>query len=106
MIASPKKLALVSDIDSELTLQEVVSRYVQDVDLLIAEGYKGEDVPRIEVYSSDSAEPPVSPGHRNLLALVADTPIDAPVPVLGRDDVADLAALIMERLGLGPRAAG
>ena len=99
MVVSPKKIGLVQDLDREIDLEELVSRYVYDVDLVITEGYKSKDAPRIEVYTVGGL-PPLSLGRRNLLALVTDRPMDASVPVLHRDDVETLADFIMEKFGL------
>ena len=101
MVVSPGKIALVEDVDRELGLAELLSRHVHDVDLVITEGYKTENVPRIEVYNVRSHEPPVSLGHRNLLALITDMPMDAPVPVLQRDDIGKLAEFIIEKVMSG-----
>jgi len=98
MIVSPGKVALVEDIDRELGLVELLSRHVHDVDLVITEGYKTEDVPRIEAYNVHNHEPPVSLGHRNLLAFITDMPMDAPVPVLQRDDIGKLVEFIIEKV--------
>ncbi len=101
MVVSPGKVALVEDVDGEPGLAELVSRHVHDVDLVITEGFKREDVPRIEVYNVRNQEPPVSLGHRSLLALVTDMPMDAPVPVLHRDDIGRLAEFIVEKVMSG-----
>ena len=98
MVVSPGKVALVEDVDGEPGLAELISRHVHDVDLVITEGFKKEDAPRIEVYNVGNHEPPVSVGHRSLLALVTDAPMDAPVPVLQRDDVGRLAEFIIEKV--------
>lgn len=100
MIVSPKKLALVEDLDRELDLEGLLSRHIHDVDLVITEGYKTEDAPRIEVYNVGEHEPPLSLGHGSLLALITDVPMDAPVPVLQRDDIGRLAEFVIEKLGL------
>ena len=99
MVVSPKKIGLVQDLGREIDLEELISRYVYDVDLVITEGYKSKDAPRIEVYSV-GGQPPLSLGRQNLLALVTDRPMDASVPVLHRDDVETLADFIMEKFGL------
>jgi molybdopterin-guanine dinucleotide biosynthesis protein B len=100
MIASPKKIALVEDVDGEPGLEEILSRYVRDVDLVITEGYKEERVPRIEIYDGRGDLSPLSQGHEGLLALISDTPLEAPVPVLRRDEIQKIAQLIVERLNL------
>ncbi len=100
MVVSPGKVGLVEDIDREIGLDELLSRHIHDVDLVITEGFKKEGVPRIEVYNVGNPEPPVSLGHGSLLAYVTDAPMDAPVPVLQRDEISKLADFIIEKLGL------
>ena len=100
MIASPKKLALVEDLDSELPLEAIVTRYVQNVDLVITEGYKKEQMPKIEVYTFREDVPPLALDDPNLLAIVADVPLDAHVPVFSRDIPAPVADFIVEKFGL------
>jgi molybdopterin-guanine dinucleotide biosynthesis adapter protein len=103
MIVSPAKLALVQDLAEEPTLQEILDRYVTDVDLVIIEGYKKERIPKIEVYNHGSGSPPVTLGDDNLLAIVSDVPLAAaPLPVFLRDDIEMIAAFVIEKLGLSP----
>jgi molybdopterin-guanine dinucleotide biosynthesis adapter protein len=98
IITAPGKIALVADLRGDLSLAEVMSRYVRDVDILIAEGYKGEPVAKIEVYRKKTTEGPVCLNDPNLLALVTDEEITASVPVFKADDVAGVTALIVSRL--------
>jgi molybdopterin-guanine dinucleotide biosynthesis adapter protein len=98
MIASPRKIALVEDLDRELTVAEIVSRHVRDVDLVITEGYKREEWPKIEVYRTGKGRKPVCQGDENLIALVADKIITADVPVFSWDDAEGVADLILSRV--------
>ena len=50
ILASPGKVAVVEDTEKELSLEEIITRYVHDVDLLLIEGFKRERVPKIEVF--------------------------------------------------------
>lgn len=102
MIVAPTKLALVQDLSVEPPLETILEHYVAGVDLVIVEGYKKERIPKIEVYRSDSGAPPVTVGDENLLAVVADAPLNAPLPgslpVFLRDEVEGIAAFVVERL--------
>jgi molybdopterin-guanine dinucleotide biosynthesis protein B len=100
MIVSEKRLGLVKDMEEEMGVRELVARYMNDVDLVIVEGYKKASLPKIEVYSHRE-EGPVAEGDERLMAIVADRPMDAPVPVFMRDDVEAIAGFVMETLGLG-----
>ena len=98
MIASPRKIALVQDLDRELTVEEIVSRYVRGVDLVITEGYKREEWPKIEVYRTGKGKKPVSGADASLMALVADKRVNADVPVFLWDDAEGVAEFILSRI--------
>ncbi len=106
MIVSPRKVAFTADTERELTLAELVSAYVRDVDLVIVEGFKGERTPKVEVYRYSEGLAPLCRSDPDVFAVMSDRPIDAPVPVLSRDDVEKAAGLIVERLELGSRDPG
>jgi molybdopterin-guanine dinucleotide biosynthesis adapter protein len=93
MIVSPNTVAMVKDVEEEPALQQIVDRFVDDVDLIIVEGYKREPLPKIEVYTIRE-EPLATAGDPNLLAVVSDSPVTTVVPVFKRDDVQPIADLI------------
>jgi len=51
LIAGPKKMALIQSLDKEYNLEHL-STYCPDADLILTEGYKKENKPKIEIYSS------------------------------------------------------
>jgi molybdopterin-guanine dinucleotide biosynthesis protein B len=94
-IASPQKLALIKKLESELTLDEVAS-YITDVDIILTEGYKRADKPKIEVHRKVvGGELLCSP--QELLALVTDEPLNMPVPQFSFEEIGALADLIEEK---------
>jgi molybdopterin-guanine dinucleotide biosynthesis protein B len=97
VIAGPRRVALVRETDRELALEEILSGYLHGVDLVILEGRKDEKVPKIEVVRSDEKGKLLCAGDPNLLAVVADVPIDAPVPLFRRDDLGGLAAFVVSQ---------
>jgi len=98
ILASPRKIAIVKDTEDELTLTEIVSRYVSDVDLLIIEGFKKEDVPKIEVFQrKEGADLPVRWGDKNLIALITDESVKTSLPVFLRNDIQGIAQFIINR---------
>jgi molybdopterin-guanine dinucleotide biosynthesis protein B len=100
IIISPKKLALVEDLDGEPTLDEILVHYVRGVDLLITEGYKRGPVLKIEVYNSAQGDAPVTLGDPSLLAVVSDRAIRLPIPVFQRDDARGIADFVIEKMNL------
>ncbi|QIK37950.1 molybdopterin-guanine dinucleotide biosynthesis protein B [Caldichromatium japonicum] len=72
------------------------------LDLVLAEGFKHERYPKIEVYRAAINQPPLYPQDPDIIALVTDDP--PPVmphpPVLAFAQIEVLAALICKHLGL------
>lgn len=96
VVLSRGSLALFADVPEEIKVEEVRDRFVDaEIDLIIAEGWKSDDFPKIVVVRDRYGEVPVSPD--GLLAVVSGGPIEAPagVPLFDRDDVAGVSALIM-----------
>ena len=99
IVTSKGSLAMFTDVDEDVHVEELRARYVQDsTDLIIAEGWKHEGYPKVVVVRDHVGEVEVSP--EGLLALVSNKPLDripAGVPVLDPDDIAGLAAVIAKR---------
>jgi molybdopterin-guanine dinucleotide biosynthesis protein B len=105
IVTTKGSLAMFTDVDEEVKVEELRERYVSTgTDLIIAEGWKSEGYPKIVVVRDQVGEVEVSP--EGLLALVSNKPLErvpAGVPVLDPDDIAGLAALIAKRF---PRRSG
>jgi len=97
IISSQKRLAMIRDMDHDASLNELRDRFITDVDIIIAEGFKSEPVPKIEVYRSVMDVEPLCASMSGIMAVVTDAPLDPGVPVLGLDDVARIADLIVEK---------
>lgn len=97
VISSPKKVALVKDVETEETLDGLASKYFRDVDIILTEGYKKEDKPKVEVFRSQVHKAPLCKGDKNLVAFVSDTSLDLGVPHFELDDIKGLADLLEKR---------
>ncbi|MBI5897124.1 MAG: molybdopterin-guanine dinucleotide biosynthesis protein B [Desulfobacterales bacterium] len=99
VISSPKKIALVKDLEAEMDLDEIVSRFFSDMDLVITEGYKRGGKPQIEVFRRAAHESPLhtrqNPG--TLVAVASDVDVDLGVPRLDVNDVRAIADFIAKR---------
>lgn len=91
MISSAAKWALISQVDSELTLDEI-RRLMGEVDIILAEGYSRDKAPKIEVLAKDASRPLFK--EQNLIALVGMPETDYGVPCFNQDDFVGLADFI------------
>ncbi|OPY59273.1 MAG: Molybdopterin-guanine dinucleotide biosynthesis adapter protein [Pelotomaculum sp. PtaU1.Bin035] len=91
-LAAPNGVSLVRNFESEPGPEKVISM-IDEVDVIIIEGYKRGKWPKIEVFRSGMTERPVIPAEE-LLAVVSDAPQSAGVPRFGLDDAVGTAGLI------------
>ncbi len=94
VIACPTRVALIEDIDHDYSLDEIKDKYIQNVDVILAEGYKGNPFPKIEVCRAALKRELLCGKGDNLLALAADTKLDVGVPCFDMNDIKSIADLI------------
>ena len=97
VVSTPAGLAMVRDVPGDLSLEEIRARIIQDVDLILAEGYKSAAHPKIEVCRSEVHPEPICRREDSLVAIVTDRPVELGVPAFGLDDAAALAEFIESR---------
>ncbi len=99
VISSPKKIALVKDVDAEMDLDRIVTRFFGDMDLVLTEGYKQGGKPQIEVFRKAAHDTPLhtkaEPG--TLIAVASDVAVDLGVPRLDVNDIQAIADFIAAR---------
>lgn len=96
LLASPTGLGLVADTDRDLPPRELAERYFADTDLVLTEGYKQSDLPKIEIFRAAVHEAPLA-RDPSWIAYVSDTPPSADLPCFAPTDVAGLADFLAER---------
>jgi molybdopterin-guanine dinucleotide biosynthesis protein B len=96
VLSSPRKVAVIRRLDQEMDLDDIVEAYLEDVELVITEGYKSGPKQKIEVSRRERGSTLVSPPE-DLIAIVADQPFDTSVPQFDLDDVSGVADLIEQR---------
>lgn len=96
LIASADKVALQRRIDAPMTIDQLAARYIDDVDLIVTEGYKSADKPKIEVWRPELGPPLCGPGD-GVIAVVAAGPVELPGPRFGWDELERLADFIVEK---------
>ncbi len=79
-------------------LRKTAEKYFDDMDVVLAEGYKSARVPKIEVFREAVNSEPVCLGDPDLLAFVSDADISAGVLRFGPDDILAIADLIEKKI--------
>ena len=96
-ISSSHKLALIKNLEHDLSPQELSHFIWCDYDLILTEGFKQSSHPKIEVHRREQGKELLSPPQQ-LLAIVTDEPLDIDVPQFSRDEVQKIADLIERAL--------
>lgn len=96
VISSPTKIAFIEKVETELPLDAIAAR-IHNVDLIITEGYKRGDKPKIEVHRAAVSKELLCKAEE-LLAVATDEPLSIGVPCYDLDDAAGLVDLIEERI--------
>ena len=63
-------------------------------DLVLVEGYKFADIPKIEVHRAALGRPLLHPGDPTIVAVACDTPLQIPLPCLDLNDHDTIAAFV------------
>lgn len=85
VISSPEKIAIIKKPEKELTLDQIKEMVQDDVDIVISEGYKFDNKPKIEVFRSEVSDRILS-NEKEIIAVVTDRKLDLDVPQFSFDD--------------------
>lgn len=72
-IASNNKYAIISNSDCRLTFLELVNKISTDIDIIIGEGFKDEDIPKILVHRKEINKPNLYSTEKNIIAIATDS---------------------------------
>ena len=120
MVAAPQRWALMTELRGQAAGLEQLLSELAPCDLVLVEGFRSEgSIPRFEVLASSDGKPSVPRSARedlsseargaqalgakedlNLIAVVCDDPVERGLPRFARDDVAAIAAFIVQHLGM------
>jgi len=96
-VTSVHKLAVFKNIAHDLSPQELSQFIGSDYDLILTEGFKQSNHPKIEVHRKEQGKELLSPPEQ-LLAVVTDEPLDAAVPQFSKEEVEKIVELIENTL--------
>lgn len=74
-----------------------LARLLPPCDLVLAEGWRGEPLPRVEVHRRRVSRDFLCAADRRVVAVVTDEPPPRPLPAFDADDADGVAAFLVER---------
>lgn len=105
MVASKRRWALMVEHDEsqdEPVLAELLRHFDQDtLDLILVEGFKHEDMPRVELHRSTEGKPWLFPDDANIIALIIDDAagVNTHLPLLDINQPAQVASFVISWAG-------
>lgn len=102
VLSSPRRWAVMHELrdQPEPMLAELLTR-LSPVDLVLIEGYKRADHPKIEAYRTETGRDLLARGNATIRAVASDVAVDGlEQPVFHLDDTCAIADFILRDLGL------
>ena len=96
IISSPEQIALIKSVERDLTLAELRDHFIDDVDIIVAEGFKKDIQPKIEIFRKEKHRELLTSGEDNVVAVVSNQRFDVCVPCLDLNDVKGVVDVIEE----------
>ena len=94
VVSSPHQLALVQDVDHDHSFEEIRDKFISGADIILTEGFKVNDYPKIEVFRTELKRDLISSRKDGLVAVAADVKLDIAVPCLDINDPKTVADFI------------
>lgn len=92
VVSSSDKLVLIKPLEKEAGFEQLAHLLGEDYDIILAEGFKTSDTPKIEVHRKQAG--PLLPKARKLIAIATDEPLDTKTRQFSLDDAKGLADLL------------
>ena len=101
ILASSARWALMTELRGapEPPLETLIAR-LDPVDLVIVEGYKRDDHPKVEAWRAETGQPLIAAGDPTVRAVASNDAPAARQPVIGLDDIPAIADFILADLGM------
>jgi len=91
-ISSPEKVVLIKPATQALTVDEIAHFIGEDCDIVLAEGFKQDNAPKIEVHRREIG-PPLD-DVKKLIAIATDEPLETKTRQFSLQDIKGLADLL------------
>ena len=97
IISSSKRWAKIIENNNkkEKNLDQLIKEF-QDIDIVIVEGFKKENHPKIEIIAKNSQI--INSELKNVIAFVSDEMFDSNIPVFKKNDIESLVEFIIKKL--------
>lgn len=96
LIASNKRWALMTELACEPNLEALIAQIDSNyADLILVEGFRQANIPKIEVYRPSLEMPLLANSERNIIAVATDANFDIQQPLLPLNDIEHIIEFIV-----------
>ena len=93
LVITRDKIAMIKD--DKTSYIEKMQYYLADNDIILAEGFKKQQLPKIEIFRTQGVhKEPLCMDDKNLIAFVTDSDYKPDVPLFGLEDITEIAKFI------------
>lgn len=101
LLTSSKRFALMHEIrDFKEPLLAALLIKLAPVDVVLVEGYKSDNHPKIEAHRRETGKPLIATKDKTVRAIATNAKLDFDLPVFGLDDTQEITEFILAELGL------
>jgi len=97
IVSSPTKIAMIKEVEQEASLEWIRDSWIRDADLILTEGYKRAEYPKVEVSLFTDSDQLICTERSRLVAVVADHGVSLDVPVSGKEEIPRFVDWVEER---------
>jgi molybdopterin-guanine dinucleotide biosynthesis adapter protein len=91
-VSSPDKIVLIKPVTQDATIDELSHLLGEDYDIILTEGFKHGDAPKIEAHRKDTG--PLLKDIKKLIGIVTDEPLETRARQFSFDDINSLVDLL------------
>ena len=92
ILSSHDKMVLIKPAAPDITLDEITQVFGEDYDIVLTEGFKQANAPKIEVHRRETG--PLLSNIKKLIAIATDEPLETKTEQFSLDDIKGLANLL------------
>ena len=101
LLTSSKRFALMHEIrDFKEPLLAALLIKLAPVDVVLVEGYKSDNHPKIEAHRRETGKPLIATKDKTVRAIATNANLDFDLPIFGLDDTQEITEFILAELGL------
>ena len=101
LLSSDSRWVLMTELEKNLELEmDALLRKMNPVDLILVEGFKANDHPKIETYRTVTKQNPLAETDKQIRAIATKDKVDILLPIFDLDDTNNIADFILKTVRL------